>query len=242
MSTEVVSWEDRLKQEAKDVAKTMRPTVTRIGLKSGIMAIGDMAVPGNSLECIVLASMFENVYYDKPYEADVIHPPACYSYSMSGSDMVPHEDIKEPQNPTCHGCWASKFKSARNKKGKACGNRHKLALIPSYKDVADVAKAEIATLSLPVMSVPNWAAYVNLLSSREQRASWGMITRVFVKPDLKTQFKVYFEPVAKLTDEFLHEVDKKIASGVDLLQVPYDLTPNDEQKEQPAADAKKKKF
>jgi hypothetical protein len=207
------------------------------------MAIGDMAVPNNTLDAIVLGAMFENTYYDKPYQPDVIYPPACYAYSFTGEDMVPHEDIKEPQNATCNGCWASKFKSAANgRKGKACGNRRKLALIPAYKDLADVTKAEVATMSLPVMSVPNWAMYVNKISSSNQRPPYGMITRITVKPDMKTQFKVYFEPVAELTDDFLSAVATKLQLGRDALSVPYDLTPPD-QPETPAADTgKKKKF
>lgn len=244
--TEVVNWEEKLAAEAKAVAKSERPSVARIGLKSGIMTYQDQALPGNQLDCIIVAAIHENVYYDKPYDPDVLNPPACYAYSLDGENMVPHEDIEEPQNPTCRKCWANEFRSARNKKGKACGERRKLAVIPAYKDVADIEKAEIAILSLPVMSVKNWATYVNILSSTPtiQRASWGVLTRISVKPDPKSQFKVYFDHTANLNRDFLSAVYAKVPVALNILQTPYDLTPPEEKEEEPEQPAagKKKKF
>lgn len=226
--TEVVNWEEKLRQEAKEVAKSERASVTRISLKSGIMSIQEVPLKDNTLECIVLAFIKENLYYKDPYQAGVIKPPTCYAYGTGEDHMVPHETIPEPQNPTCAGCWAAQPKSAGNgRKGPACGlDRRKLIVIPMYKEVADVAKAEMAVMSLPYFSVKNWKTYTNVLSATPtiQRPPYAVATRIKVVPDMKAQFKVTFEFIGNLPEELLSVVSSKIEPAMNILMTPYNLT------------------
>ena len=224
-SKEVVSWQDRLAQDAKNIAKTERPTVSRLSLRSGILSYQDQPYKDNTMEAVVVAHIHERAYYKEDFDPDVNYPPTCYAYSVDGTNMVPHEDITEPQNTICDGCWADKFGSAKRGKGKACGQRRTLALMPALADAADYASAELALLSIPVTSVKNWGTYVNLLASMHQRAPWGMITRIYVKRHPKFQFQVFFEPMTQLSDEALGHIAPKIDLALQTLLTPKDLTP-----------------
>ena len=247
-STEIVNWEEKLKNESKELAKTERPQTGKISLRGGIMTLHDREIKDNTLLCIVADYIHENMYFKDAYIPDVVKAPDCYSYSINGENMVPHPDIKEPQNPTCTGCWADQFKSAGNgRKGKACGvGRRKLAVLPFYDNVEDFKKSEMAIISLPYMSVQNWSNHVNLLASTPtiQRPPYGVVTKISVKPDPKSQFRVHFEFVTNLSDDFLHAVSEKIGVARNILLTPYDLTPGayDKPAPEPEVAGKKKKF
>lgn len=257
MGTEIVNWEEKLRNEAKAVAKTERANVSKISFRGGIMALGDKEIPGNSLDCIVIGYIHENMFFNEPYQQDVVKAPTCFAYSRTGLDMVPHEVVKEPQNPTCDGCWANQWATSgmlsrdgtpNGRKGKACGaGRRKLAVIPLYKDVADVERAEIAIVSVPIMSIKNWSNYVNALSATPaiQRAPWGVATKMSVKPDRVAQFLVSFDFLHNLSDEFLAPVYGKVDLAYSILEQPYDMTPGAYDKPAtppPADNGKKKKY
>jgi hypothetical protein len=240
-SKEVVNWEDRLAQDAKDIAKHERPALSRISLRSGILSYQDQPYKDNQMEAVIIAHIHERAYYEQDFDPDVQYPPTCYAQSTDGVNMVPHGDIVEPQNASCDGCWADKFGSAKRGKGKACGQRRKLALMPALDNPAEYANAELALLSIPVTSVKNFGTYVNVLASAHLRAPWGMITKIYVKPHPKFQFQVFFEPISKLPDEALSHIAGKIDMALTTLCQPYDLTPPEE-REEAKEDNKKKKY
>jgi len=228
---EVVSWEEMMKDEAKDVAKSERPSVTRISLQSGIMTYNDTAVPDNELTCIVADVIHEQVYYDIPWEPGVVNPPARVGYGEPGSAIRAHESVpkKEYENwPDCARCKMNQWRKPPEK-GKPCGERRKLAILPWLDNVEEYANAEIAVLSLPVMSVKNWGNYVNGLNAQFQRPCWGMLTKVSVRPDPKSQFRVHFEPVQPLEDEYIGAVHARKEVCRNTLLVPYDLNPGEKE-------------
>jgi len=235
---DIVSWEEMMKTEAKDVAKTERPSVTRISLQSGIMTYNDTAVPNNELICIVADAVHEQVYYDKPWSPGVVNPPACFAYGEPGSALKAHEEVPERDWENWGNCstcamaqWGSGRRDGAPTKGKACGERRKLAILPWLEDVEEYANAEIAILSLPVMSVKNWANYVNGLNAQFQRPCWGMLTKINVRPDPKSQFRVHFEPIEALADEYVGAVHARKEVCRNTLMVPYDLSPSEEKEE-----------
>lgn len=252
MGTELVNWEEKLRNEAKDVAKLERPSTSRISFKSGMMAIGDNAIPGNTLDCVIIGSVVFNSFFKSPYVEGVIRAPDCYAISRTGENMVPHPSLEEPQAEACDRCWASRFNTAgkfkeddpgNGRKGKACGvGRREIALVPAYKESKDFASAEMATAGLPFMSVANWAAYVNGLSVGQERPYYGVVTRMSVSPDRQAQFKVKFEFVRKLTDEEMGILYPKIETAYNILEAARVVTSDAPPAEQPAADTKKKKF
>jgi hypothetical protein len=228
--TGIVSWQDMMATEAKEVAKTERPSVGRISLQSGVMTYEGTPVPDNEMICIVADVIEEQVYYDQPFEPGVVNPPACFAYGEPGSTMAAHEAVPDrdwEKWGACAGCIMNQWRKPP-KKGKPCGNRRKLAILPGLDNVEDYKTAEIAVLSLPVMSVKNWGTYVNILSAQHQRPCWGVRTKVSVRPDPKSQFRVHFEFEALLEDDFIAAVHAKRDICRNTLMVPYDLTPKEE--------------
>lgn len=235
--TGIVKWEEMMKTEAKEVAKTERPSVSRISLQSGIMTYQDTALPDNELICVIAAAIHEQVYYDKPFRQGVVNPPGCFAFGMPGDELKAHPDVGERDyGPDCSTCQMNQWGTAKRDgvatRGKACGERRKLATLPLLEKAEEYARAEIAIISLPVMSVANWKNYVNLLSAQYQRPCWGIITKIKVVPDPKTQFKVTFEDVGIIADDFMGPIHDKIESAMGVLMTPYDMTPVEDPKEE----------
>jgi hypothetical protein len=223
-----VKWEERLAQEAKEVAKNERPKVSRISLRAGVMTLMEQKIPGNKLDVVILGSVMQRLYYSKPFDANKPDAPDCFAFSETGEDMVPHEKAFDKQNETCLGCpqneWGSATRSPSGR-GKACRESRKLLLLPAdaLKE-GNVKTAELATVDIPVTSVKYWANYVNMLSGTEARPPWAVITQFGVEPDSRTQIKVNFVHRANIAEEFLNALYERMMATKDILIIPYEKT------------------
>ena len=248
-SKELVSWEEKLAAEAKNVASVERPSVTGMSFRSGMMSINDVPVPGNKLNVVVLASAVLHTLYTKPYDPNVIVPPDCFALALvptDGSprpDMIPHDDVPEKRAEACDVCPNFKWGSdpRPGSRGKACKERRRLLFIPATAIAqGEIEKAEIATCELPVTSVGNWGNHVNRCAAEFGRPPWAVMTEISVVPDMKTQFKVLFEVKGLVNTEFLDALHKKALSSTPNVLVPYDMTPQEEKAPPPAASGNKK--
>lgn len=198
-STAVVNWEDQLAQYAAVASASEDLTGGAfLSLKAGRLAISGQAVAGNALDCIVIASAYENAYYVGKYDPQNPAPPKCYAFG-NGDDkaaedtMAPHPNVAEPQSERCadcaHNAWGT---AADGGKGKACKNTRRLALLPASAadSAAKVADSAQIYLKLPVTSVKEWGAYVHKLAAQHKRPPFAAITTVSTTPDVKSQFKV----------------------------------------------------
>lgn len=243
MGTELVNWEERLANEAKQIATIERPSLTSISTRSGMMSINGVAVPGNKMDCVILSSVFENQYYDTVYVAGEVRPPRCFSLSLTKENRKPHEAVKEPMGLECDICpmfaWGSDPKP--NSKGKACKEKRRLALLPAGAvQNGEIMKAEMAILSLPVTSVRNWGNYVNLVAAEYGRPPWALLTEIALTPHMKNQFEVKFTARGVVNNEYLNELSKRAEGALTVLMTPYDMTPVPETpKAAPAKTSKK---
>ena len=225
---DIVSYEDQMAAEAKAVAKTERVSADRFTLSSGILSYMGNAMPDNQMDCIIVSSMAENVFYSGDYDPDNITPPDCFALGEPGSGMAPHEDVPVPVNDHCAACENFKFGSASRGKGKACKEKRRLAIIPYSEKAEDLATGDMAMMTIPVMSVKNWSTYVNTISAKHHRPSWGMATRVKVVPDPKSQFRVTFADVKPLSDELISAVHGRLEAATMMLEAPYEMNPQEE--------------
>lgn len=226
------NWEQEMAAEAQAVAKTERPSVNKINFQSGVMTYMDNALPDNELDGIIVAHVNEHVFYKDKWKPNVVTPPACFALGLPGEEMIPHDVVPEPIGQTCANCdyfqWGSDLEGGR---GKACKERRRLAVLPNVDSIDEIAEAEMATMSLPVMSVRNWANYVNKLSATVQRPPWGVLTKIKLVPDSKSQFRVTFDAVEPLASDFLPAVHARIEGATSALLTPYDMVPQEEQEE-----------
>lgn len=235
----VVTWQDKLKQYAVAAVESERPTGQFFSIKSGVLTFGGVAVPNNTMDVVVLASIHENVLYAARYDPDHITGPKCYAYGTTDPDqMHPHAEAAEPQSPEgCKVCPHNKFGSdPKGGKGKACKNVRRLALMAasSLQNPSAVQGATVGYLRVPVTSVVNYQRFVASVAAR-QLPPFGVVCRVTVKPDAKTQVRVEFDPIQIIQDQAAlqavlerHEVERK------LIDFPYASGPDDEAAAKPS--------
>ena len=224
---------------------------TFLSTRSGILTYGEETLPGNQACVIILHAQRENTYYpDKFVEGEAVSP-TCYAFGQYAADMAPHESMQvdlnyfKPQSDTCQSCKWNEWGSADTGRGKACQNRSRLALIPAgyyatrkgsrdfdldiFNDPKHFQKVDIAYIKLPVTSVANWDKYVASVAANNHRPPHGVITRMFLEPDPKSQYKVWFELVEEVPDELASLVMERAAQAAAIpvqgYQVPEEPAP-----------------
>lgn len=205
-----------------------------ISLSQGRMKYKGAEIPGNKMNVIIIDHILENDFYKSKYDPGNATPPECYAFGRNEEEMAPHENSSEPQAESCLGCPNNEFGTGGiSGKGKACGNRRRLALV-TENDMGEVESAEIAYLRLPVTSVRAWAGYVRQCVDVLNKPPFAVVTEIKVVPDYKDQFKVQFTLVQEIEDgealgallALREKVEKEIS-------FPYALTQIDEAKPAP---------
>lgn len=225
MGNEIVNYnEEWAKQAERAASQEQLSSGTFLSIRGGKLTVGDEVLPGNQACVIVLDAVRENTYYTGKFDPDNVQAPICYAFGRDvDEEMGPHESMQSapnyfvPQADTCAQCPHNEWGSADTGRGKACQNRRRLALIPAgfyspkrgsrdfdleiFTDPKHFQTAEIVSHKLPVLSVKEWAKYVNDISATYRRPPHGVITRLFVEPDAKAQYKVYFEVIEEVSNE-----------------------------------------
>lgn len=232
--------------------------------KAGVLQFDDAAMPGNQMCAIIASWCLENVFYDGPYDPDNRAPPTCFAFckdpdekdDMGPPEIVDKEEVFERQSDVCKDCPKNEWGSAAQGRGKACGNRRRLALIPAgtyrsmgrnggyeldlIEDEEHFRMAEEAFLKVPVMSGKGFDAYVKDVAEQLKRPLFAVYTRIYLTPDPKSQFKVNFEliePVDNSMIPALMERHRKSYEGIDF---PYTPFQEEEQDTKRTASASKK--
>lgn len=248
--TGMIPWDEQLAAEAEALAATEVRTGggKYISLKGGLMTFDGAPLPGNQLACVVLDSMFENVYYEAAYDPESPAPPTCFAFARDDKSLTPHQVVVEAGQAVsedgCASCPHNQWGSAEKGKGKACSNRRRLALIVAGSfdkqgqfnpdlDEAVVAESQIAFLKLSPTNTKAWAGYVHQLLQLAKRPPHGVVTKIKVEPDPKTQFRVTFEMVENLDNNVMGTIMQRREEAKGLIEQPYDLTPPEPQ--QPVA-------
>jgi hypothetical protein len=224
MGTDIVNFDEAYAKEAARYAQQETLGGGQfLSTRGGVLSYADQELPGNQLVAVVLDSVRERTYYGAKFDPDMPASPVCYAFGRGSEEIGPHPTMQAhpdyfiPQHDSCTGCPMDQWGSADTGKGKACQDRRRLALIPAgmylpkrgsrdfdldlFTDPKHFQSAEVAFLKLPVMSVKNWAAYVQQIVSQFKRPPYGVITRVYVEPDPKSQYRVKFELIEALPDD-----------------------------------------
>lgn len=233
MSNEVAKWDERLAKMGEEYAETETLGGSFLSTKGGVLSFQDEPLPGNQMAVVILDVVRERTYYTEKYDASAEHnlPPVCYAFGRSDEEMAPHPSMQAgphyfvPQHGECAGCPNNEWGSSDTGRGKACSERRRIAMLPAGYYVpkrgsrdfdlhlfdgaeaeAHYQSADIAFLKLNVMSVKDWARYVTNLSSAHNRPPFGVISRVYLEPDPKSQFRVKFEVLELLPDELFETI------------------------------------
>jgi len=248
MGSELINYNERFAEMAKTATSAERVSGSGrfMSTKSGVLSFMDEPMPGNQVAAIILESVYENTYYPNPWQAGVIENPVCYAFGRDESDMGPYiegmeqdKEHFEPQSDECSSCPFNELGSARQGKGKACQQRRRLYMVPAgfysqasnggwdldiIDDASELNELDPAMIKVPVTSTKNWAKYVHHVAKEFNRPPMGVITRIYLQPDAKSQFTVNFEVIDLVPDHMLDTVFAMHEQAKDNIITPYYYT------------------
>lgn len=217
--TDVVNWKEELAKEAREEsARVPVGQGNQIKLDKKLKFILGGADLGSEVNVIIVGHVKVHAYYDTPFDEDNITAPACYAVSDTGENMAPLDESPKKQSEICDECWAFKFKSDERGKGKACGEKHALAVIFT-DDLANGDDPEIAFVKVPVTSGATFRRYVKGLNDNEL-PSWAVMTAI--KFDEKADWqKLEFDQDGEVPEKYLNICrDKNRAAMKQLMEKP----------------------
>jgi hypothetical protein len=241
--TAITKYDEQLAQAGQQYVADLPPTGRFISIKGGIMSFEDNPLPANQAAVIIVDSIRENVFYPDEYDPDAPSAPRCFAFGRGKEEMIPHISMAaaldwfSPQAETCKVCPNNVFGSAEKGHGKACQNRFRLALLPAgvyserknsrdldlefFSDPAHYETADLAYLKLPVTSGKNWSEFVKQVSGLYNRPPYGVVTRLYLQPDPKSQYKVNFEVLDLVPETLLPTIFRRNEEAQQTIAQPY---------------------
>lgn len=210
----MADWEKRLAVDAAAADAVEQESVGSYISTRGKRFTYKDAPLSEPLDVIVLGFSFVNEFYDTDYDPDDRTPPACYAVAENEESLVPPDDVRERQADNCADCPHNQFGSADKGKGKACGNKRRLAIMLADDTSAD---PQVVLMKLPPSALRAWAQYVKNLSKVMQRPPYGVITRFTFDPT-----KDYPCPVPQLVEpikdvKIFAVIEKKLPEAREML-------------------------
>lgn len=261
--TDIVDWEKEMREQAAIAAAAQRSGGGGgkfFSIQGGILQFEQNPMPGNQMAVIIIAHILENSWYEGAYDPSTPASPKCFAFGQHEEAMEPHskvdeEDYFERQHDVCQGCPRNEWGSAPTGRGKDCKNVVRIAVIPAgvykpkgsgrnvtyelelFDDEAHFARAEVAYLKVPVMSVKNFSKYVKQLANDIGRPPHGVLTNIYIEPDPKSQYKVMFELIDNVDSDLLPTIMNRHKAEKATIDFPYN-PPLDEDDRAGAAPAK----
>lgn len=237
--TSVVSWQKKLEEEAVAGAAGEVSQSEFVSFKAGVLTFNGQQIPGNAMEVVVLDSAFEHALYADvdvkgvtPWAYDVNNPrsPSCYAMGRVESELAPADKVQAKQSESCSVCRFNEWGSdPAGGKGKACKNVRRLTLMDAgvlQAGEKGIAAATPVFAKLPVTSGKNFSAFVIQIANVTKRPPYGVIAKMSVVPDQRTQFQVKWEFVDMIPDALIPAMmAKKESLGDDIL---FDYPENEE--------------
>lgn len=216
---EVAAWEEELKRKA---AEESDRTPVGAGNQISVRKNGEFrhqgADVGNEIQVIVVDHVFMNQYFDSPFDEDNPSPPACYAVSAKDKNMAPVDGSPVKQSPGCDGCWANEWKSDDRGRGKACGNKKRLAVV-----FADDVEGELSFLTVAVTSAPNFNKYVKKLNDASGLPVSAVVTKVGFD-DSEDYQKLTFVTEDRLDRETYNAIQARVPEARAALMAPPDFS------------------
>lgn len=243
-STALVKWDEQMAKDA-DIAASMEANAGGgqfFSLKSGVLSWQDAPMPDNQMAVIILDHIFETVYYEGDYDADNPRGPTAFAFGREEKLLAWHEG-SDPEfaGKLCSESEVCQWGTADKGRGKAAKETRRIAMIPAgdfkngkfqlIEDDEHYLSTAVGFMKLPVTSVKAFAGFVKQVAGALRRPPHGIVTRVKVVPDGKSQFKVLFEPIEKVPDDIMGAIMKRREEVIQTIDFPY---PANEEIEAPA--------
>lgn len=242
MSKELMSLEEIQKQLAVvAVEENSNEKVTssrHLSVKGRRFSLGDERL-GEELDVVVVATSFENAYYESAYNPDKVQPPSCFAVAEKESDLESHATSPNAQGDSCSGCPMNEWGSGSGK-SKACKNGRRLVLLAYGKDGLDDGDAVV--LRLPPTSLKNWSSYAKAVTARTGVPTFAVVTRLSFDP--KSDWPVVTMNLVKPIDNAseLTSIMERQQEFKDIAVEPYDVSNYDKEETKEISQSKKSKM
>lgn len=185
------------------------------------------ATLGMEFHAIVLGAVYENTYYDRPYEKDAgVVMPLCWALGDNQRDIAPLADLVTRQAPSCAECEFNEFGTALQGKGKACRNGMRIAVVAvgDPEDMSTCDPTEVAVLRISPTAIKVFNGYARKVY-RANRDLLQVVTKFGIDRGSTYPKIADPEPVASVNDATL--IQRLLAIDVRsvLYDVPYILDP-----------------
>jgi hypothetical protein len=237
---EIVTWQDKMKAYAVKAVESEQPQGQFFSIKSGVLSFGNVPIPNNTMDVLVVGSLHENVFYEGRYNPDQPAGPVCFAFSKDGVDMQPHDMSVKKQNEVCQSCPRNKWGSdPGGGRGKACKNVRRIALMSATAvkgdDPALVSNSQVGYLRVPVTSVANYQRFIAQVGARGL-PPFAVVCRVKVLPDPKSQVRVEFEALQTVNDQrLLQALLERFEIEQRLIDFPYETITDEADGRQPVS-------
>lgn len=241
-SNALVKWDEELAKQA-EIAAGMEANTGGgqfFSLKGGILSWQDAPLPNNQMAVVILDSIFETTYYEGEYDPDTPQSPVAFAFGRDEKTLTWHEN-SDPEfaGKLCSDSEVCQWGSADRGRGKAARETRRLAMIPAgtfnqsgkfemFDDEEHFASTAIGFMKLPVTSVKGYASFVKQVAGALRRPPFGIVTKVKVAPDPKTQFKVVFEPIMNIPDELMGAIMQRHEEAKSIIDFPYQPVDEDQ--------------
>ena len=252
---QVAKWDEELAKYAQKAAEMEMNSGggQMFSTKSGVLSWQGMPLPNNEMAVIILDHIFETVYYEGEYDPDYPQNPVAFALGRDEKTLAWHEN-SDPEfaGELCKDSEVCQWGSAEKGKGKAAKECRRLAMIPAgqwdrngeleiFDDPEHYLKAEVGFMKLPVMSVKGFASFVKQVANVMKRPPFGIVARVYLEPDAKSQFRVLFEVLETVPDNLMGVIMQRREETMSLIDFPYQMDGEQEEpKPAPKTRAKRK--
>ncbi len=179
--------------------------VTRVKVPSGggrYFDAGDLP-PMASIEGVIMASQYCNVYWDKPMGEGDSAPTCASRDGMSGWYMLDGEMMER----SCRTCPYNKMGSAPGKKGKACKNIVQLLMLVDGHTLP-------VEIKVPTMSVNNYSLYLAGELIPRRLKPWQVTTKLSLREAVNSGGIKYGQIVFECTGQVDDQEIMAIRSAV----------------------------
>lgn len=238
-STAIMKWDEQLAKDAEAAAKMEQNAGGGqfFSMKSGVLSWQDAPLPNNEMAVIILDHIFETVYYEGDYDADNPQGPAAFAFGRDEQTLTWHKDSTKWAGELCRETEVCQWGTADKGRGKAAKETRRLAMIPAgnfdkagkfkmFDDIEHFESTPVGFMKLPITSVKGFAGFVKQTASTLRRPPHGLVVKVKVIPDQKSQFKVLFEALENVPNELMGAVMKRREEVMAVIDFPYQ--PNEE--------------
>jgi hypothetical protein len=244
-TTALVRWDEELAKQAEASAKMEESAGggAFFSLKSGVLSWQDAPLPNNQMAVIILDHVFETTYYAGDYNPENPVGPVAFAFGRDEKTLTWHENsLPEFAGKLCKDSEVCQWGTAEKGRGKAAKETRRLAMIPAgtidnngkfkmFDDEDHYESTTIGYMKLPVTSVAGFAGFVKSVAGTLRRPPHGIVAKVKVIPDAKSQFRVLFEPLMNVPNELMGLVMKRRDEAVAAIEFPYQVS---EEAEKPA--------